>query len=165
MKSMVLIAHNLRSSHNAGSLLRTAEGLGVDQVFLTGYSPYPLHAGDSRLPHIARKVSAQISKTALGAEDLVAWRHEDNLMPVLDSLKQEGYVICAVEQDKTSIKLPDFKPPEKLVLIVGREVEGLEPEIIAACDHVLEIPMFGHKESFNVVQAAAIAMYHCRFSV
>jgi 23S rRNA (guanosine2251-2'-O)-methyltransferase len=163
MRSLILIAHNLRSAHNVGSLLRTAEGLGVWQVFLTGYTPYPLAVDDDRLPHLATRIDKQISKTALGAEQFLDWQHVATVETVIADLKARGYVIAAVEQAKNSIQLPDFEPPENLALIVGREVEGIEPEILVACDLILEIPMFGRKESFNVVQAAAMALYHCRF--
>lgn len=164
MRQLIIIAHNLRSAHNVGSLLRTAEGLGVDQVILTGYTPYPLRDGDKRLPHLSAKIHKQIKKTALDAEVQLNWRHAENIETVLTELKQQGFVIAAIEQASGSTKLPDFVPPVKLVLIVGREVEGLEPELLALCDLALEIPMFGQKESFNVVQAAAMALYHCRFS-
>lgn len=164
MKQIILIAHNLRSCHNVGSLLRTAEGLGVDRVYLTGYTPYPLQGdNDTRMPHIAAKLHKQINKTALGAEDMVAWQHIDNIESVIAELRGDGFVIAAVEQTDTSIALPDFRPPQKVALLMGREVEGVEPEVLAQCDHALEIPMFGRKESFNVVQAAAMALYHCRF--
>jgi 23S rRNA (guanosine2251-2'-O)-methyltransferase len=164
MRQIVLILHNLRSTHNVGSLLRTAEGLGVTKLFLTGYSPYPLRAdGDNRLPHIAKKLDSQIHKTALDAESLVGWEHQDDIFEVLDRLRANGFTIVAVEQTTTSIALPDFVPADKLVLIVGREVEGIEPEVLEAVDVAVEIPMFGKKESFNVVQAAAMALYHCRF--
>ena len=75
----------------------------------------------------------------------------------------DGWQIAAVEQSNVSIPLPNFSPSDKIVLIIGREVEGIEPEVINAANVCLEIPMFGQKESFNVVQAAAMAMYHCRF--
>ena len=158
-----MIAHNLRSAHNVGSLLRTGEGLGLQQVYLTGYSPYPLATGDTRLPHLAQKTDKQIAKTALGAEKSLAWQHATDINAVLADLKSRDFTVAALEQAPDSIKLPDFDPPEKLALIVGREVEGIEPAILAACDHILEIPMFGHKESFNVAQAAAMALYHLRF--
>jgi 23S rRNA (guanosine2251-2'-O)-methyltransferase len=164
MRSLVLIAHNLRSSHNIGSLLRTAEGLGVSKVFLTGYSPYPQHDNDERLPHIAKKVDYQIAKTALGAERLVKWEYFPGIDALLDDLKAQGYTLAALEQTPDSVQLPNYKPSEKLAIIVGREVEGLENEIISRCDLALEIPMLGKKESFNVVQAAAMALYHCRFT-
>jgi 23S rRNA (guanosine2251-2'-O)-methyltransferase len=164
MRELVVIAHNLRSCHNVGSLLRTAEGLGVQEVILTGYTPYPLTSEDKRMPHIANKLHKQIQKTALGAELSQPWKHSDELMPVIDGLRAKGYTIAAIEQAANSQKLPDFTPPEKLALIVGREVEGIETEVLDTVDVILEIPMFGSKESFNVVQAAAMALYHCRFS-
>lgn len=163
MRTIVLIAHNLRSCHNVGSLLRTAEGLGVGQVYLTGYTPYPAEPHDTRLPHIAAKLSKQISKTALGAEQTQAWMHSEDIGVVIRQLKADGFTVVAVEQAADSIALPDYQPPEKVALLVGREVEGVESEVLAACDQAVEIPMFGHKESFNVVQAAAMALYHCRF--
>ncbi len=156
---LVLIAHDIRSCHNVGSLLRTAEGLGVKGVYFTGYTPYPMSSADTRLPHIARKLTAQIHKTALGAEDMVHWEHEADVLQIIKSLRSDGYHIAALEQTAESIPLPDFKSPQKLALLLGREVEGIEPELLKHVDTTLEIPMRGHKESFNVVQAAAMAMY------
>jgi len=163
MKQLILIAHNLRSTHNVGSLLRTAEGLGLDTVILSGYTPYPLMAGDTRLPHLSHKTDGQIAKTALGAEKLIPWEHREALEPVIKSLRSKGYAVHALEQAAGATTLPKFNVPDKLALIVGREVEGLEPEILQLCDGVVEIPMLGKKESFNVVQAAAMALYHCRY--
>ncbi|HEX7368393.1 MAG TPA: TrmH family RNA methyltransferase [Candidatus Saccharimonadales bacterium] len=164
MRTIILIAHNLRSTYNVGSLLRTADGLGVQRVYLTGYTPYPSAPQDTRLPHIAEKIDTQIHKTALDAETSVDWQHTDDVEPVIAALKRDGFTVAALEQSDTSVSLPKFMPPDKLALIVGREVEGIEPEILARTDIILEIPMFGAKESFNVVQAAAIALYHARFS-
>lgn len=158
---LVVIAHNLRSTHNVGSLLRTAEGLGA-RVILSGYTPYPLKADDSRLPHIAQKLNKQISKTALGAEQEPIWQYEENINDVINRLREDGYHITALEQDAAALPLPQFKPTKKVVIILGREVEGVEKEVMAHCDSITEIPMFGKKESFNVVQAAAMAMYHCK---
>ncbi len=163
MRSVILIAHNLRSCYNVGSLLRTAEGLGVHKVLLTGYTPYPKHEGDTRLPHLANKIHNQITKTALGAETTQGWDYMPDIQYVFDRLRQEGCMVAAVEQAPGSIALPEFDAPQKIALLVGREVEGIEPEILAQCAKVLEIPMFGKKESFNVAQAAAMAMYHCTF--
>ena len=164
MREIILIAHNLRSCHNVGSLLRTADGLGIAKVNLTGYTPYPLEENDSRLPHLAAKISRQIHKTALGAEDFVPWQHNENIVEILSALRADDFTVAALEQSQISIKLPDFKPPDKIALLVGREVEGIEPEVLTACDLTLEIPMIGQKESFNVTQAAAMALYHCRFA-
>ncbi len=164
MRSLVLIVHNVRSLHNVGSLLRTADGLGVEGVYLTGYTPAPHYHGDKRLPHISRRAANQIHKTALGAELSLAWYYEEDFFAVLTKLKNDGFQIIAIEQAKKAIKLSDFKPGQKLALLVGREVEGVEPAILKACDEIVEIPMFGKKESFNVAHAAAIALAYCRFN-
>lgn len=159
----MLIAHNLRSCHNVGSILRTSDGLGVDRVFLTGYTPYPLRGNDSRLPHIAHKIHKQIAKTALGAESSVNWSFESDVFAVIDSLRSDNFQIIAIEQSTESIELPDLKSSEDIALIVGREIEGIEQEVLSVCDKIVEIPMFGSKESYNVAQATTMALYHCRF--
>ena len=164
MRSLILIAHNLRSCHNVGSLLRTADGLGVEEVILSGYTPYPVTEGDERLPHLAIKIDRQIHKTALGAERSQRWRHTTGLEAAIGALRAGGYSIAAIEQAADSTPLPQFQTPDKIALLVGREVEGVEPEVLRQMDQILEIPMSGRKESFNVVQAAAMALYHCRFS-
>lgn len=163
MTDIILIAHNLRSSHNVGSLLRTAEGLGINQVILSGYSPYPISDNDTRLPHIALKIDKQIAKTALGAEKMVNWRHLEDINLLLVELSDQGYRIVGLEQTEHSIELNNYQSPDKIALIIGREVEGLELEIINQCDQLVEIPMLGRKESFNVVQAAAMALYQIRY--
>jgi len=164
MREIILVAHDVRSTHNVGSLLRTAEGLGVKKVILSGYTPYPMHDEDRRLPHLAGKIGKDINKTALGAEDLIKWEHHDEILPVLAKLKRDGYVIAALEQTDDGHLLHKYHPPQKIVLVLGREVEGIAPEVLDACDVALEIPMFGKKESYNVVQAAAMALFHCRFT-
>ncbi|HWB39591.1 MAG TPA: RNA methyltransferase [Candidatus Saccharimonadales bacterium] len=163
MPDLALIAHNLRSTHNVGSLLRTADGLGVKKVYLTGYTPYPSREDDDRLPHLAAKIDKQISKTALGAEASQAWNRVETIESAIAELRQSGFQIVALEQTPNSQPLPDFKPGPKVALVVGREVEGIEPEILDLCDVAVEIPMFGSKESFNVSVAAAIALAYCRF--
>lgn len=165
MRSIVVIAHDIRSAHNVGSLLRTCEGLGVRQVYLTGYTPYPpLVADDRRLPHISTKLGKQIRKTALGAEQLIPWSHFDDVSECITELKRQGYRIVALEQTSQSLPLPDYEPPQQVALLLGREVEGIHPDLLAQCDEAVVIPMFGQKESFNVVQAAAMALYHCQFA-
>lgn len=163
MRDIILIAHNLRSCHNVGSLLRTAEGLGVSKVILSGYTPHPAHANDRRLPHESAKTTAAIHKTALGAENMVAWDYHKNILPVIAKLQKNGWAVAALEQTEASHELPKFHAPDKIAIVLGREVEGVEQEVLDACDTALEIPMFGKKESFNVVQAAAITLYHLRF--
>ncbi len=162
MKELVIIAHNLRSAHNVGSLLRTAEGLGV-KVILSGYTPYPQTQNDARLPHLALKTTRQISKTALGAEKRPIWQRQSDIQEVIASLQGLGFVVTALEQNASAVPLSDFVIPQKLAIILGRETEGVEADVLARCHAIIEIPMFGHKESFNVVQAAAMAMYRWRF--
>jgi 23S rRNA (guanosine2251-2'-O)-methyltransferase len=166
-RQIILIAHNIRSCHNVGSLIRTAEGLGIQEVILSGYTPYPLlpaNQNDNRLPHEAVKISKQIYKTALGAEQTLAWRHEPDVIQAIDNLKSADWRIVAIEQADNSQVLPDYHPLQKVALLVGREVEGIEHEVLEICDDIVEIPMLGHKESYNVAQAAAMALYHCRFT-
>lgn len=158
MHKIVVIAHDIRSTHNVGSLLRTAEGLGISHVYLTGYTPYPSLANDIRLPHITQKLSNQIHKTALGAEHLIAWSHA-SIHETIGTLKDDGFTIIALEQTRNSIPLADYQPPQKVALVLGREVEGIAPEILDMTDTTVEIPMNGKKESFNVSIAAAICLY------
>lgn len=158
---LAVIAHNIRSTHNIGSLLRTSDGLGVSKVFFTGYTPYPAKPDDARLPHIADKLTKQIHKTALGAESSVTWHQADEVAPVLDTLRSQGYIIAGLEQTQNSISLPDFKCPEKLALLIGSEVTGIDKELLQHLDICLEIPMVGKKESFNVVEATTMALYQC----
>jgi len=164
VNTIAIIAHDIRSTHNVGSLLRTCEGFGVEHVYLTGYTPYPLAPNDTRLPHISGKLTAQIHKTALGAEELVPWTHIDDIASCITKLKMDGYTIVALEQTPDSTALPEFQSPDKVAVLLGREVEGIDPVILPLCDVTVEIPMFGHKESFNVVQAASVALYQIRFN-
>ena len=165
MRNIVLIAHNLRSCHNVGSLLRTADGLGISKVYLTGYTPYPWQSNDVRLPHLAIKIHKQIQKTALGAEESVDWTHNPDVFSIIETLKSQAYGVVALEQSADSVDLTAWIPPSAVAIIVGRETEGIEPEVLKACDTTLEIPMLGKKESLNVVQASAMALYHCRFMI
>lgn len=159
MPRIVLIAHNLRSCLNVGSLLRTADGLGIQHVYLTGYTPYPASENDPRMPHLARQITNRINKSALGAEHMVPWSHTDDIEPVIAQLRADGYHVVALEQTKQSVPLDQFHSDKSIALIVGREVEGVESDVLALCDQVIEIPMQGQKESFNVSIAAAIALY------
>lgn len=164
MRDLILIAHDIRSTHNVGSLLRTAECFGVSHTYFTGYTPYPTTVNDERLPHISAKLSSQIHKTALGAEMMTPWTHHEDIRSLLEVLRTQGYTIAALEQTKTSILLPSYEPTQKITLLIGREVEGIDDDLLALCDIALEIPQFGKKESLNVVQAAAIALYHIQIS-
>lgn len=164
MTDIILLVHDIRSCHNVGSLLRTAEGFGVTKVYLSGYTPYPSTEHDPRLPHIHQKLTKQIHKTALGAETLIPWEYHEDISALITQLKADGYTIAALEQAPHAIELPDFQTPQKIALLLGREVEGVDTALLQKTDVILEIPMQGVKESFNVVNAAAIALYQLRFA-
>jgi 23S rRNA (guanosine2251-2'-O)-methyltransferase len=157
MPEIIVIAHNIRSTHNVGAIFRTAEGFGTKKIILSGYTPYPATNPDARLPHIALKLTQQIHKTALGAETIVPFEYHE--APPIAALKGAGYRIVGLEQDTRSVPLQTYKKPEKIALILGEEVEGISAELITECDDILEIAMVGKKESFNVSVAAGIALY------
>lgn len=157
MPEIIVIAHNIRSTHNIGSIFRTCEGFGVSKLIISGYSPYPKLANETRLPHIYNKLTDQIHKSALGAELLVDFDYIDT--PNIELFKSEGYEIVALEQADNSIDLHDYKPTSKIVLLLGEEVNGITKELIEKCDTIVEIPMVGKKESFNVSVATGIALY------
>lgn len=160
MRDITLIAHNIRSTHNIGSIFRTAEGFGVSRIVLSGYTPYPKLTGDTRLPHIADKLTSQIKKTALGAETLVPFDYYEQLETWLQK-NEEGrqLPVFALEQAADSTDIRQFSPPDACALLLGEEVHGIEPQYLTRCDGILEIPMAGQKESFNVSVAAGIALY------
>lgn len=157
MPKIIVIAHNIRSTHNVGSIFRTCEGFGVTKFILSGYTPYPALPGDTRLPHIAEKLTKQIHKTALDAETMVPFEYQE--IPNIEVLKNNGFRIVALEQTETSINLKDYRPPEKVALVLGEEVYGVENNLLKQCDDIVEISMMGEKESFNVSVAAGIALY------
>lgn len=160
MPDITVIAHNIRSAHNVGSIFRTCEGFGVKKIILSGYTPYPTLPNDTRLPHISEKLTKQIHKTALGAEVMVSFEHYDNIVTWLDeNSRHDPLPIVALEQHTNSIRLQDFRPPARLALLLGEEVHGIAPELLSYCETVLEIPMHGDKESFNVSVASGIALY------
>lgn len=157
--STVLLLHDIRSIHNVGSLLRTAECFGVSKVFFSGYTPFPELPNDDRLPHIYQKMTRQINKTALGAETMLPMDQRSDIKTLLSELKTQGYQLVGLEQAPGSVNLKDYKPPAKVALMIGREVEGIEPKLLKQMDDTVEIPMHGKKESLNVVQATAICLY------
>lgn len=157
MSEIIVIAHNIRSTHNIGSIFRTSEGFGVKKIIISGYSPYPKTINDKRLPHIAEKLTAQIHKTALGAENMVSFEYQEQ--PDLFAIKSQGFQVIGLEQHKKSINLNDYKSTQKVALLIGEEVHGIPPELMNQCDNFVEIPMVGKKESFNVSVATGIALY------
>ena len=157
MPDIIVIAHNIRSTHNVGAIFRTAEGFGISKIILSGYTPYPKIPHDPRLPHISEKLTSQIHKTALGAEELVPFEYIE--LPPLSDLKENGYRIVGLEQADRSIALKEYTSPDKVALLIGEEVHGIEQELLEQCQDIIEIPMVGKKESFNVSVATGIALY------
>lgn len=152
---MRIIMHNIRSAHNVGSVFRTADGLGVSKVHLTGYTPRPFGEGDVYLADAQKK----ISKTALGAERFMPWEKEENIFFLIDKLKKENFQIISLELAEESVDLKNFTPRFPCALILGAETTGIEKDILATSDAIVKIPMRGKKESFNVSVAAGIAVY------
>jgi 23S rRNA (guanosine2251-2'-O)-methyltransferase len=157
MPEIIIIAHNIRSTHNVGAIFRSSEGFGVTKIILSGYSPYPTFPHDTRLPHISAKLTTQIHKSALGAESMVPFEYQE--IPNIASYKNDGYRIVGLEQDPRSILLSSYSVPSKIVLLLGEEVDGISPGLRDLCDDLIEIPMVGRKESFNVSVATGIALY------
>lgn len=147
-----VICHNIRSRENVGSVFRTADALGVDKIFLTGFTPTPLHPTTGG-------THPKISKTALGAENFVPWEKVFSITRLIKKLHRDGFEIVALEQSRKSIALAKYRPKKNTALIIGNEVSGIPPRILNQCDHIIEIPMLGKKESLNVAVVFGIAAY------
>ena len=162
---LILVLHNIRSVYNVGAILRTLEGFGGKRAVFSGYTPYP-GTRPGVLPHVAEKISAQISKTALGTEKLIKTEWVDNLTEELEALKDQNYKIVGLENNlddgqTLALNTPGIREKlgEKVVLVLGEEVSGIPEDIREKIEIFLEIPMHGQKESFNVSVAAGIALY------
>ena len=163
---IVLVLHNIRSTYNVGSILRTADGFGVKQVIYSGYTPVPLPYS-TMLPHLANKVTTQIHKTALGAETTLQSTLSNDIIGTLTGLRKAGYQIIGLENniDEPNSHLLTEKNLSKLlqskiVILLGEEVSR---ELYRLVDLFLEIPMYGKKESFNVSVATAILLFYLRY--
>jgi 23S rRNA (guanosine2251-2'-O)-methyltransferase len=148
---LVLILDNIRSSHNAGSILRTAACFGVEEVVLGGITPGPLDRFG--------RPDTKVLKVSLGAEKLVKWKKEKDLASLIQGLKKDGWRISALEQGSNSTDISRAEKGEKRVLILGEETGGVSNKLLEMCDEVLEIPQGGKKESLNVSVAAGIAVH------
>lgn len=144
-KEFYIILHNVRSRFNVGSVFRTADGAGVNKIYLGGITPAPPHP--------------KIAKVSLGAENFVPYEAVWHTYRLLDQLKKRGIKIIAVEQAKKSIAYHKFKPQFPLAIIMGSETKGLSPAILKRCDAIIEIPMHGKKESLNVATACGIVAF------
>ena len=161
---LIVVLHNIRSTYNVGAILRTAEGFGVNQVILSGYTPR-VH-DDNLLPHLRDKLDHEIHKTALGAEDLLDIYSSGDIFSDLKKLREQGWQIVGLENNIANDNLIKINSPEmkerlsdKVVLVLGEEVNGIDNSLYDIIDLFIEIPMRGKKESFNVSVAAGIAIY------
>jgi tRNA G18 (ribose-2'-O)-methylase SpoU len=147
-EAKAVLLDNIRSAWNVGSILRSADGFGFTHAYLCGITPTP-------------EMDA-VRKTALGAEEFVTWSHHKDSVELVKSLKLEGWKVAALEEDARGIpvsQFPNSQTPQPVVLILGSEVTGVDPELLNLADHILYIPMRGQKRSFNVANAFSIAAY------
>lgn len=144
---VIAVLENIRSAYNVGSVFRTADAFLLNAIYITGYTCIPPHK--------------EIKKTALGAEETVDWKHFPNGTEAIQSLKKDGYKVYAVEQAMNSRQLQqmDFKNDEKIAVIFGNEVTGVEQETILQCDGCIEIPQLGMKHSLNIATAAGVVLW------
>lgn len=140
-----LIANDIRSAENVGSLLRTSDSLGVAKLWITGISPTPEHG--------------KVAKTALGAQSSVAWEQRLDVVSLIEELKRDGFRIVGLEVDERAVDLASYEAPSKVVLLLGNERSGIPPSLLARCDDIVSIAQQGVKESMNVAVAAGIAVY------
>lgn len=145
--AVVVVLDNVRSLHNVGAVFRTADAFALHGLCLCGITATP--------------PSAEIHKTALGAEDTVAWTYHADTLEAVIALKREGYKLLAVEQVEGSTSLSDLtlSPNDKVALVMGNEVKGVRQEVIDICDGAIEIPQYGTKHSLNVSVSAGIVMW------
>ncbi len=144
---VIAVLENIRSAYNVGSVFRTADAFLLQAIYITGYTCTPPHK--------------EIKKTALGAEDTVEWKHFVNAEEAISQLRNDGYKVYAVEQVVNSIMLNEinFTSTEKIAVIFGNEVSGVELETIKLCDGCIEIPQFGTKHSLNIATAAGVVLW------
>ena len=152
-KINILILHNIRSVLNIGALFRTCDAVGIDKVYLTGYSPTPLD-------RFGRK-REDFKKASLGSDEFLDWEYKKNVGLLLDKLKKDGFKIFAIEQNERSVNYKKGKINNKNVFILGNEVRGISKQILDnKVDQILEIPMRGKKESLNVSTTGGIVLFH-----
>ena len=142
---VTILLDNVRSMYNVGAFFRTADGAGIERLLLSGIT--------------ARPPMKQITKTALGAEERVAWEPVPSLELCLTQLRTAGYEIAAIETSNRTVDLFDRRPHFPVCVIFGHEVDGISSDILAACDTHVRLPMLGVKHSLNVASAGAIVMY------
>lgn len=150
-EDVVLVLPDIRSAINVGAIFRTADGVGVSKIYLTGYTPRPTDKFG--------RIQKDIAKSALGAETWIPWEYEESVAPLLKKLKKLGYKIIAVEQDDRSLDYRSVAIKGKTAVVLGSEVGGLEREVLSLSDCIVEIPMHGEKESLNVSVACGVVLF------
>ena len=141
-----VVLDNVRSMNNVGSIFRSSDAFLIDTIFLCGITATPPHR--------------DITKTAIGAENSVNWEYSQDTLAVVQNLQQNGYTVYAIEQAKGSLSLLNMDYPNTPVaFVLGNEIDGVQQEVINACDHCLEIPQLGTKHSFNVAVTAGIVLW------
>ncbi len=159
--SLILIAHDIRSAHNVGSLFRTASGAGVEKIYLTGYTLVPARPGKLYLS----RAEKDLAKTALGAEREIPYEKREDVKGCINDLKREGYKVIGLEQSEKSVDYRTAPLGSKIALLIGTEVEGIPEELQNLCDSLYEIPMHGAKNSLNVSVATGIALYALKSTI
>lgn len=154
-KKFCLILHNIRSAYNVGAIFRTADGAGVDHIYLSGYTPHPPDGTRA----YTTKPERMIIKTALGAHDYIPWTKNEDFSEVVNLLKKEDCEIVALEQGEKSVYYKDFTSKKNIALVLGNEPVGIDDGALEMCDTMIDIPMRGKKQSLNVSVAAGIAIY------
>lgn len=151
---VAVILPDIRSTHNVGSIFRTADAAGVSRVFLCGYTPKPIDRFG--------RADKAFAKTALGAEEYVQWEYVRDTGKLVKRLKDDGWRIVGVEQDERATDYRKSKAKGKVAFMFGNEVTGLSLKLRALCDSLIEIPMHGKKESLNVSVAAGVVLFSRR---
>ncbi|HIA91821.1 TPA: TrmH family RNA methyltransferase [Candidatus Saccharibacteria bacterium] len=161
MKNNALFLCNIRSALNVGAIARSAAAFNVKTIFVGPETPYPTITNDARLPHIQKSTTRKIAKTALGALDHVTFVPVADIVDSLHALSDD-YTVLGLEQDPRSIPLTSYRhnTSKPWLLVLGREVTGLNDQELSACQHIIEIPHSKNKESLNVSVAAGIALFN-----
>lgn len=150
-KEVSVLLHNIRSTHNVGSIFRTSDALGISKVYISGYTPTPLDK--------FKRPRKDIAKVALGAEKTISWEYIESPEILIKKLKKSGFKVVAVEQSEKSVDYKKVKVKKPVLFIVGNEVEGMDKDILKLCDYIAEIKMLGGKESLNVSVAFGVALF------
>ena len=151
IKDKILILDNIRSTHNVGSIFRTADAAGITKIYLSGYTPAPID-------RFGRK-RKDVAKSALGAEETVEWESVKDTKEIVTKLKEEGFQIISLEQSDNSTDYKKVDVKEKVTVVLGNEVEGVSKDVLDLSDFVAEIPMEGEKESLNVSVATGVLLF------